>query len=181
MSVTDFLVGFLSGSYATTIAIAVIISHQKSRKYTTIPAASDIGAAPRGRVEPSRGTTAPPTTGPRYGHSVIMREALREAQVADKIRTTEIIPSFVKAQLQRVIEAETRSPELNFQRWVEIVSCKDPSMWYAGHVGSMFKYHSIWPESGWAVRDGQGFSNVVKYEDGQLELRPLLPPAEVAE
>jgi hypothetical protein len=178
MSVTDFLVGFLSGSYATTIAIAVIISHQKSRKYTTIPAAADPDTAPRGVVEPSRGTAAPPTTGPRYGSAIEIRDALREAQAAEKAYQRGMIPDSIKQQLAKIIEVETRQPDDAMVRWVKIVSCKDSSMWYADHVGSMFKYHSIWPESGWAVRDGMGFSNVVKYEDGELCLRSRLPAKE---
>jgi hypothetical protein len=55
---------------------------------------------------------------------------------------------------------------IRYSEYLEVTQCRDPSMWYAEHIGGLF------PNLGhidgdWRTRDASGFLNVVRIADAK--------------
>lgn len=57
-------------------------------------------------------------------------------------------------------------------RYVIIMSCKDPGMWYNTYIGDTFRILDEWSEVGYKVQQPNGFINFIKYEDSELIVNP---------
>lgn len=50
---------------------------------------------------------------------------------------------------------------------LEIVGCRDNSMWYAHMVGDRVQLLGAWPD-GWKSRDMGGYTNIIRFEDAKV-------------
>lgn len=168
MSLVDLGIGFVLGGCVVTIVLDIVVNRRKNNP--PVPPPTLIPP-----VEPLRGTATPPSVRVTGRYSSPLSEGLREAQIGESLRHASIVPNFVKAQVAGAIRLEVKAGPKDSHRKILIQSCKDPLMWYADKIGQSFSYIAIWPESGWAVRDPVGFSNVVRFDEGILVLEVKEP------